>query len=238
LEELLAKDGPRLGVNNTARAGYDLPRIIDVYETHAQRRYYPLVIYGFVLNDFGLPDRDSIIGSDFIDFNSGEYAVSPWRQRFSTVNFVGHVMDTIRLDRSTKKAYLAAFEGINAERGYELLIRLNRRIEENGGKLVIVLFPLLYDFHDYPFQTIHDKIAANCQRARIPLLDLLPAFSRYRAEELWVHPVDHHPNEIAHRIAAEEIHAFLKRQGLLAATLDAVLPVSDGRSAEARIDGE
>ena len=32
---------------------------------------------------------------------------------------------------------------------------------------------------------------------------------------LWVHPTDHHPNEVGHRIAAEEIYRFLKQEGLL-----------------------
>jgi len=33
---------------------------------------------------------------------------------------------------------------------------------------------------------------------------------------LWVHSTDYHPNEIAHRIAARELHAFLRRHGVLA----------------------
>jgi hypothetical protein len=77
------------------------------------------------------------------------------------------------------------------------------------------LFPLLHEFHDYPFQEIHDKVRDFCRKYDILLLDLLPAFSEHKAESLWAHPTDYHPNEIAHRIAAEEIHTFLKRHGLL-----------------------
>jgi hypothetical protein len=173
------------------------------------------VIYGFVLNDFGLPGRDYIVGLDYIDVNNGGYKYNPWRTRSAVVNFVCHAIERIRLDRRTRKAYFEVFEGGTAEDGFRRLRNLNRRIQKKEGKLVIVLFPLLYDFQNYPFQEIQDKIADFCRREDVLLLDLLPAFSRYQAEDLWVHPIDHHPNETAHRIAAEEIYAFLKRHGLL-----------------------
>ncbi|MBW1988995.1 MAG: SGNH/GDSL hydrolase family protein [Deltaproteobacteria bacterium] len=75
---------------------------------------------------------------------------------------------------------------------------------------MIMLFPMLYDFGDYPFTEVHEKIRAFCREQGIPFLDLLPAYRKYRAEDLWVHPIDHHPNEIGHRIAAEELFSFLE----------------------------
>jgi hypothetical protein len=33
--------------------------------------------------------------------------------------------------------------------------------------------------------------------------------------DLWVSETDHHPNELAHRLAAEAIEQFLERTGLL-----------------------
>jgi hypothetical protein len=40
----------------------------------------------------------------------------------------------------------------------------------------------------------------------------LHAFSGHEAEDLWANPTDHHPNEIAHRIAADEIAAFIEQR--------------------------
>ena len=71
------------------------------------------------------------------------------------------------------------------------------------------------NLQDYPFAAIHERIAGICRDKNVPLLDLLPAYRCYRAEDLWVHPTDHHPNEIAHRIAAEELLRFLQDRGLL-----------------------
>jgi hypothetical protein len=52
--------------------------------------------------------------------------------------------------------------------------------------------------------------------AGIPVHDLGPALLELRRpEELTVHPTDAHPNEIAHRLAAEEIERFLETERLL-----------------------
>lgn len=74
---------------------------------------------------------------------------------------------------------------------------------------------LLYDFERYPFYEIHKKISLFCAQEGIPLLDLFMAYSGYKAENLWVNPRDYHPNEIAHRVAGEELYNFLTNKKLL-----------------------
>ncbi len=215
LEQRLARDGRPLQIDNLGFAGYGIEDIRNAYRRARQPGRFPLVLYGFVLNDFGLPGADQIVGSDYIDLDNGGNQPSSWRERSALVNFICHHVDTIRTDRITKKAYLAAFEGENARTHFAELAELNRQVTADGGRLVILLFPLLHQFDRYPFQIIHEKLAAFCKEEGVPLVDLLPAYSRYDAESLWVHPTDHHPNEIAHRIAAQELHEFLKQQNLL-----------------------
>ena len=41
--------------------------------------------------------------------------------------------------------------------------------------------------------------------AGIPQHDLLPVLQGQKTEALWVHPVDMHPNELAHRLAADSL---------------------------------
>jgi len=217
LEKLLAEEGSPVTVRNAGFAAFDLEEVCESYLDSSAERHYPLVTYGFVLNDFGLPGRERIIGSDYIDTDNGEIRDNPLRKHLASINFVLHCVDRIRLDRMTKNAYLQAFKGKKARDKFELLGMLDRKIQSEGGQLVIVLFPLLHEFHDYPLQEIHDKIHGFCQENDVLLLDLLPAFSRHTAESLWVHPTDYHPNEVAHQIAAEEIHSFLQKHGLLEA---------------------
>jgi len=210
LEKLLNQGRLRVAVKNCGVVGAGIGEVLEVYEREAaDLPRGSLVTYGLVLNDFGLDTAGSIRGLNFIDLNNGGYSFSPVRKRSSLVNFIFHAVETRRLHTATVEAYLESFEGESAEHGFELLHSLNQSVLENGGTLLVVVFPLLYDFDDYRFSSIHEKIEGFCRGHRIFYLDLLPAFSRHnKAEDLWANPTDHHPNEIAHRIAAEEIAAF------------------------------
>src|SRR5439155_26018692 len=58
---------------------------------------------------------------------------------------------------------------------------------------------------DDPFADVSETVARFCLAAGIPRHDLRPAFRGRRTESLWVHPVDMHPNERAHRLPAESL---------------------------------
>ncbi|MBX7136978.1 MAG: SGNH/GDSL hydrolase family protein [Oligoflexia bacterium] len=97
-----------------------------------------------------------------------------------------------------------------------------RRIEQNcrtaGVPVAAVVFPLFGHPVDlsYPFADIHRKIADTLSGLRIPMLDLLEAYRGVPIERMQVIPgVDRHPNEIAHRIAAEHILIWLDSKQLI-----------------------
>lgn len=76
--------------------------------------------------------------------------------------------------------------------------------------LLIVAFPFFYQLDgDYPFQPIHDRLREYCDETKVAFLDLRAHFPGYSGPELWVHPTDQHPNEIAHRLAADAIAVYL-----------------------------
>ena len=101
------------------------------------------------------------------------------------------------------------------------LRRMGGLCRERGVPLVVVIFPLFGNPLDdrYPFPEIHAKVAQAAGEAGAKVIDLLPAYRGLRWELLVVNGVDdEHPNEIAHRIAANVIlHA-----------LDDVVPWSAG----------
>ncbi len=72
------------------------------------------------------------------------------------------------------------------------------------------MFPFFHQLNGkYPFQHIHTTVTDFCRSHKIIVLDLRHSFEGYEGPELWVHPTDQHPNEIAHDIAAREIAKFL-----------------------------
>jgi lysophospholipase L1-like esterase len=83
--------------------------------------------------------------------------------------------------------------------------------------LVVVVLPLFdFPFQEYPLHDIHQHISTFVRGLGVPFLDLLPRFLKTDHTRLQVVPsVDNHPNEIAHRIIAEELYEFLMKNNLL-----------------------
>jgi hypothetical protein len=63
----------------------------------------------------------------------------------------------------------------------------------------------------YPFAPVHETIQRFCQGAGMPVYDLLPVFEGRRSSDLWVHPVDRHPNEAAQAMAADALAPVVQR---------------------------
>lgn len=87
---------------------------------------------------------------------------------------------------------------------------------QNNIHCCIALLPLLYQLDGaYPFQNIHEQVKAELLKSNIEntlVIDLLPAFSGKKDVDLWVHPTDQHPNEIAHSIIADELSRLLSEK--------------------------
>ena len=93
----------------------------------------------------------------------------------------------------------------------ERIVALGR---ERGFAVALVLFPTLYGLDgNYPFEAIHDVVMEACREMFLPALDLLESLRGRRAEDLWVHPRDHHPNEEGHRLISREVARFLRDPG-------------------------
>jgi hypothetical protein len=92
-----------------------------------------------------------------------------------------------------------------AETG-ERIGAMQRTLQARGARLLVAPWPLFVGLEKgYPFGPAHEAIARFCLAKGVPHHELLPAFRGRRSSELWVHAVDHHPNEVAHRLAAESL---------------------------------
>lgn len=94
--------------------------------------------------------------------------------------------------------------------------------ESQKVKVIAVVFPMFsFPFDErYPFHDIHAKLQQFFASQQLLMLDLLPAFRGIPPDRLQVLPgEDGHPNEIAHRIAAEKILEWMSRQDLVPADL-------------------
>jgi hypothetical protein len=98
------------------------------------------------------------------------------------------------------------------------LKRIAAQAAEAKVPVVAVVFPL-FDFpinEQYPFTETHEIIRRDLEAAGIRSVDLTRAYRSVPPERLQVIPgADNHPNEIAHRIAAERILAALGKEQLV-----------------------
>jgi len=79
-----------------------------------------------------------------------------------------------------------------------------------GARFALVIFPVLFELReDYPLEAAVDEILRFGNGERMKTLSLLPAFRGRSAPELWVSPLDQHPNAEGHTIAAQAVFEML-----------------------------
>ena len=214
LSEHLSNTDAPVHIRNAAVSGYDLDEITARYAYEARDTdAFDLVIYAMVLDDFGL-DRSRIVGSDLIQQQPGA-PFDPMRARSATWNFIAHIAEQWAVSETTTAAYLESFRAENLQTRTAHLKRFAEQVRSDGAELVVFVLPLLYDFEHYPFSEIHQTMKELGNQQGIHVLDMLGALESYTASDLWVHPIDHHPNEVAHARIAQEIRDYLETEKLL-----------------------
>jgi hypothetical protein len=100
-------------------------------------------------------------------------------------------------------------EALNVAKEY--LLKMKNLANDLNSEFILVIFPIIYwPDHNYPFEKIHEKLHDMSKELDIQVVDLKESFLKYKDEELWVHPVDQHPNDLAHKITADKILNFIR----------------------------
>jgi hypothetical protein len=119
--------------------------------------------------------------------------------------------------RYYRRLYNPSYSGFH--RFCEALEIMNDKCGQTDAVLIPTIFPLLSDtFREghYPYEYVHVAIRGRCEELHIPCLDLLPIFRGASPARVQVIPgFDPHPNEIAHRMAAEALLRFLLDRGFV-----------------------
>lgn len=138
-----------------------------------------------------------------------------WR----TIGFVLTRLHNTKTHRSYIEYFRDLFDNPRTWNPFvESMKKLVGAARDGKKPVVAVVFPLfgLPMDKDYPFHAIHAKVADLMRTLEVPILDLSQMYQQIPLERLQVIPgVDRHPNEIAHRMAAERIYLWLEEQKLL-----------------------
>ncbi len=208
LEHLLAAAMPdrRVEVLNAGVQGYGTREEVALYIFRGRAFSPDAVIVGFFLND-------AVEFSETIRQNDAQthgYQPSGPARLLKTWEILARSLAARRLQADYFDTIRRSFDSPIWEQDKKLLGLLTDEARNSGFRLIVLIFPVLWELDgNYPFEDLHGRIAAACRAAGCECIDLLETYRGHPAESLWVHPTDHHPNELAHRLAAERLAAIL-----------------------------
>jgi hypothetical protein len=220
LQRLLEAGGGAWEVVNCGRRGADFPALLDAFRDAL--KYDPdVVVYGMVMNDADrspeFSARQKYVNDWILDRGDRLDGKDPPELRLADSRLEALVADRVetwRTSRETSRWYHDMYAEPNRagwERTQGYLREMNETMRDRGGHLLVASWPLLVHLEgDDPFAEIARTVERFCLADGIAHHDLRPAFRGRRTESLWVHPVDMHPNELAHRLAAEDLAATVR----------------------------
>jgi len=208
LADLLARsDGARrVDVVNMGVQAYGTKEAVALYLLRGRQFHPDVVTLGFVLND--ATDFAETIRQN--EAHTKDITLSP-------IGRVSRLWGTFERNRLARRMQSEFFEttrrSFQSEKWNEcrdLIDGMAQLSREDRFRFVVVIFPILWGLdRDYPFEDLHALVADACHRAGCEVVDLMDVYGGCQASSLWVHPTDHHPNELAHRLAAERVAQFL-----------------------------
>jgi lysophospholipase L1-like esterase len=221
LERLLEAQQPGgWEVFNCGRRGADFPKLYERFE--ALLSLSPdVVVYGMVLNDAdqspAFRARQRYLDDWILDRRHEVEGDSPAPPRFRLLAFVADRIDRLRVGRETTRWYHEMYGEPNREgwqRTQRFLRIMDRTMQRRGGALLVAQWPLLVGLQGaYPFAEPTAVIARACDDAGIRRVDLLEVLRGRQESSLWVSPSDRHPNELAHKLAAEALAPMVRELG-------------------------
>lgn len=171
-----------------------------------------VLVLGYVLND--AEDPDAAERRRAVDWREAVGRHPPVWRHSALLRLVADRLRATRENRDRIENHLALYrDGAPGFRAVQKsLERITSLCREKGVPFVVVLFPMFANPLDqrYPFASIHEKMAATCRSVGATFVDLLPYYLGMDWHLLVVEGArDEHPNELAHRIAAQAILATL-----------------------------
>ncbi len=153
-----------------------------------------------VFNKFGSLESSGWVKSLLTYWRTANFVVTRIHNENTRRNYIEYFNDLF----TPKSAAWTQFRS-----SMRALVRKARRSKKPIYAVVFPLFGMPMD-DSYPFSACHERVAKLMRQLEVPMLDLFSTYKGIPVDRLQVMPgVDRHPNEIAHRMAAEAIYDWL-----------------------------
>ena len=207
----------KVEVLNLSKPGYSSADEDPLVQYAATKLSADLVLLEYTLNDPEIvpyrANRKIVHGQ--VEFDSELFKI--WRG----LGFIMTRYSNWKSRREFQQYYFDLFDKPETwNRCVGALTHMRNVTTEQHVRFAAVVFPLFNTPLDetYPYRPLHQKVMEEFSQLGVPALDLYDAFSGIPNERLEVVPGENgHPDEIAHRIAAESIYSWFKRRHLVSA---------------------
>ncbi|MCX6357260.1 MAG: SGNH/GDSL hydrolase family protein [Candidatus Aureabacteria bacterium] len=212
-------------VMNMSWPGRSTPEEVRLLREYALHYHSDLVILGYCINDAeDLDTLDEIYALKARHPELGFKKPSGWGRFVYDRSALARLVYRRVFNTINNRCYRKYYKGLYRDeyQGWKktraALMELGTLSRAHGIPVEVLIFPL-FSFsmgEDYPFRHIHNMVHRACEEAGLPYIDLLQSYSKMNHIRLeYIPDKDPHPDEIAHRIAAEVLWRNLIRSGLL-----------------------
>lgn len=235
LEAMLNEDNKtrRFEVINVAMAGLNTYQEAHLLETLGARFSPNLIILSYVLNDADSgtrfnPDKNK---EKYAKINVLNIRVPFWfkeiLKKSALLLFAKNKIDSLlwRFDindsddiyESIKTDYFHKIHKDDEKwhlvsEGFSKISKIAKTI---NADVMIIIFPVMYDFKKYDWLDIHHKVKAVGNQYGFNIIDLLSEYSKYPVKKVRLERGDFvHPNQLGHQIAAKELFSYISENNL------------------------
>ncbi len=179
-----------------------------------------LLILGYCLNDPELR-RTRVQARTGLERRQPQTALSIWMHEHSRAfRLIYDRLENTRHRRGWVDYYKGLYEKDTPDRRLQLktFTAWQQEMRRRQIPMVLMIFPI-FDSHldsSYPYRDLHALMIDLGHELEIPVLDLWPVYEGMDVRRLAVEPwANAHPNELAHRLAADALLEWLLEKQLL-----------------------
>ncbi len=202
----------KIEIYNFGVGGYGPQQEIDLLKEKALRYNPDIVILGYYTNDFKnfndtLEWEKEQISIPYL----GVFLRTSSYVYYFAENSLNNIYNLVIGTESYEEYQIKIMESeLNKKENMRYFEELKNLSLENNFKVMVIVFPTFYNLSDYPFIGLHNLIKSKSEKEGFYYLDLLDSYKNYSEVDLVVSKDDNHPNELAHKIAAESIFVYIK----------------------------